>query len=585
MQLTITDRINLIKVSRGEQKADLYIQGGKLINVYSGEIYPANVAIAGDRIAYVGNGSRMVGPDTEVVNASSYYLSPGYIEPHGHPWFILNPVSLASQILPLGLTTMMADNLPFYLLGKKPFISMVQALRRLPLCYFWLIRVVPQSLTPDENAMFNRDKLSNLLRLPEVTGIAEITRWPDIMTGDEQLLETITAALQYRLRVEGHTAGASYEKLNPVIAGGIMSCHESITAQEVIDRLRLGLWVILRHSSLREDLPELLLAVTRDGVDPGRLMLTTDAPNPLFTREWGFMDGLLRTAVTSGLHPVQALKMITINPAMYYRLDDHLGGIGPGKIANILLLPDLDTFKPEMVIAKGKVVARNGHLTTNLPDVDWTFLGLTGGFKTGGWAGDPRLFSLHAREGQTVFPVIDLFSNVITRRIDMELPVQSGEVKLPQCGGFLYCALLDPRGRYLSKGIIHGLASNLEGMASSFNTTGHIFALGNNHEAMAQASQRVVDIQGGIVLVEGGLIKFELPLPLVGMMSTGDPHQVLSSLKEFTIMMKERGYPHGELLYSLLFLTGDFLPGLRLTPMGLYDVKTRELIYPSESLT
>ncbi|MHB1419929.1 MAG: adenine deaminase C-terminal domain-containing protein [Bacillota bacterium] len=585
MHLSIADRINLIKVSRGELMADLYISGGKLINVYSGEIYPANVAIAGNRIAYVGNESRMVGPDTEVINANGYYLSPGYIEPHGHPWFILNPVSLASQVVPLGLTTMMADNLPFYLQGKEPFISMVKSLRELPLRYFWLARIVPQSLTPGEAEMFNTEILADLLSLPEVAGIAEITRWPDIMSGNESLQATISIALQNKLRVEGHTAGASYEKLNSVIAGGIMSCHESITAQEVIERLRLGLWVILRHSSLREDLPELLLAITRDRVSPGRLMLTTDAPNPLFTREQGFIDGLLRTAVANGLHPVQALKMVTINPATYYRLDDHLGGIGPGKIADILLLPDLDSFKPKIVIANGKMVARNGSLTVNLPVVDWALLGLTGGCKPGGWAGDPHLFSISARVGRTIFPVIDLFSNVITRQIDMELPVQDGLVKLPQGSGLLYCALLDPQGRYISKGIIHGLASNLEGMASSFNTTGHILVLGNSHEAMAQASQRVVDIQGGIVLAEGDLVKFELPLPLVGMMSTWDTRQVLSSLNEFTRLLTERGYPHRDLLYSLLFITGDFLPGLRLTPMGLYDVKTRELVYPSESLT
>ncbi|HUD99265.1 MAG TPA: amidohydrolase family protein [Bryobacteraceae bacterium] len=169
------------------------------------------------------------------------------------------------------------------------------------------------------------------------------------MRGDACVLEGIAHARALGKRADGHTAGASYEKLNAIAAAGISACHEAITAREVMDRLRVGLWTMLRHSSLRPDMPELARAITGMRADTGRLMLTVDGPAPGFIAQAAFIDEALRRAVAAGVAPVTAIQMATINPATYYHMDEEVGGIAPGRRADLVLLPDLEHFRPVRV--------------------------------------------------------------------------------------------------------------------------------------------------------------------------------------------------------------------------------------------
>ena len=251
----------LSEVAQGQREADLYIEGGKLINVYSGEIYPANIAIINGRIAYMGNSHSMVGSETKILNANGYFLSPAYMECHAHPWVIYNPISLAEGVLPMGTTTLVYDNLPFFLNGGEDGVTkLIEWTKTFPLDLYWTVRVVSQSRTAEESDLFSKEALKRLFSLPKVLGVAEITRWSALAEGDQFLLELVVEARKLGLRIDGHTAGCSSERLN-ALAPIIDSCHEAITAEEVAHRLRMGLWVMLRHSSLRQDLPELLRAI------------------------------------------------------------------------------------------------------------------------------------------------------------------------------------------------------------------------------------------------------------------------------------------------------------------------------------
>lgn len=577
------DHLKLIETARGERPAELFVRGGTIANVYSGELHEGNVAVTGGRIAYVGRGERALGPGTRVIDASGMIVSPGYIEAHFHPWVLYNPVSLVESILPLGTTTVVADNLFFYMqMGPDGFAAMADDLRALPLSYLWMARLTSQAKFPGEEALFALEKVEPLLRRDDVIGTAEVTRWPALAAGDPALISGMRAAKTLGKIVDGHTGGASEARLQPVAAAGIDADHEAITREEVLNRLRLGIWTMLRNSSLRPDLPELLRAVTEDGVSTQRLIMTTDGPAPEFAAEQGLVDGLLRVAVEEDVPPMQALQMVTINPATLFRIDGQVGGIGIGRQADLLLLPDLISFRPETVITRGRVVAESGGLRVPLPRLDWEDYGSRPRFDGNLELADPTLYPLRAQEERPEVPVLRFRSAVITTRRDTRVATENGLVALHGHEDLLHAALVDREGAWISRALVSGFAANLEGLASTYNTTTELLVLGSSPQFMALAAERVRQLDGGIVVVEGGEVVFELALPITGMMSDLPFAGVVEQNQRLSRVMAGAGYEHHDILYTLLFLTCDFLPALRLTPLGMLDVKSSEVLVPTE---
>jgi adenine deaminase len=577
----------LIQVSLGESQADLYLEGGKVINVFSGEIYETNVAVFRDKIAYVGLEKNMVGPETKVLSAKNFYLAPGYIEPHAHPWAIYNPLSLMEETLPLGTTVTVCDNLFFFLqLGKEGFLKLIKETNNWPLRYFWSARVFPQSPLAGEEEIFSLENIQELLAQREVLAIAEITRWPDLLTNQGHVWEKIHHALTLGKKVEGHTAGASYDKLNALVASGLHCCHEAITPEQVQDQLRLGLWVMLRHSSLRPDLPQLIQAISAKNLDHRRMMLTSDGPTPYFAHQQGWLPGMLNFLVKNGIDPVKALQMATINPATFYGIDHLYGGIAPGRRADILFLSSLDQFMPVKVIANGTLVADKGKWLPPLPKIDWHSFGFKHNFASGLKVDNPSLYTLPLEGTKNeIFPVIELLNAVITRRKDVPISVKNGQIDLTPTPDLLTICLVDKEGKWITKGLIKGFATHIEGLAATFSTSTHLVVIGNNPRAMAKAAQQVVDWDGGIVLVEQDELVCGIPLPLGGMMSTLPLADLLPLVKEIEEEVSARGYHFNDLLYSLLFFSCDFLPDFRLTSRGLFQVKTGSIVVASEPIS
>jgi adenine deaminase len=577
------EHARLIQTARGDLAAELFVRGGTVANVYSGELHEGNVAVTGGRIAYVGEGERAVGPETRVVDASGMVVSPGYVEAHFHPWVLYNPVSLVAGVLPLGTTTVVADNLFFYMqMGPERFAAMADDLRDLPLLYLWMVRLTSQARFSGEEEMFALEKVEPLLRREDVIGTAEVTRWPALAAGDRHLISGIRAAKALGKIVDGHTGGASESRLQPVAAAGIDADHEAITKKEVLNRLRLGIWTMLRYSSLRPDLPELLRAVTEDSVSTHRLVMTTDGPAPEFVAEQGLVDGMLRLAVENGVPAMQALQMVTINPATLFRIDGQVGGIGIGRRADLLLLPDLESFRPETVITRGNVVAENGELSVPLPRLDWEEYGSRPRFDAGLELDDPALYPQKVSGSETEVPTIHLRSAVISERRDVRVPVEKDLVTLGGHSDLLHAVLVDRGGTWISRSPLSGLAANLEGLASTYNTTTQLLVLGRRPESMALAARRVRELDGGIVVVRGNEVMYELALPITGMMSDLPFEEVVEENRRLSRVVAEAGYEYHDILYTLLFLTCDFLPALRLTPLGVLDVKSSEVLVPAE---
>ncbi len=566
--LTVAARRRLTAVARGEAPADLFVRGGTLLNVYTGEIYPANVAIAGERIAYVGARDDMVGPRTSTLDAAGRSLVPGYIDPHVHPAHMVTPSGLARHLLPLGTTTVFADTLQIWELGGlRAFRVVADALARSPLKFYWMIRVHAQARSTDEPRRYRPADLVRALGHPWSFAAGEVTRWPDVWSGRRDLLGRLDLALRRGQRVEGHTAGAAADRMAAIAAGGLTSDHEPITAREVLDRARQGISVMLRESSLRPDLSGLLDALKEAPALASRLMLTADGSMPAFIRDHGFVDHLIRVALERGIAPIDAYRMATLNPATYLGRDGDLGGIAPGRYADLCLLADLTEPRPVAVVARGRLAARDGRVLVDVPEPSWHRAFSTRQARlTVRWRARPDDFRLPPR---ATYPVARLVSAVITR-LEERAPAE----------GDLHAALVDRAGRWVAPGVVAGFGDRVDGLASTVTTDFNILVLGRRPEAMARAVNRLLEVRGGVVLVDGDRVALEMPLPLGGVMTRMSVLEAAAHEDALRAALVARGYPHHEPLFTLFFLAADFLPFVRLSPRGVWDVKQGRVLLP-----
>ncbi len=567
--MTVDERRALTAVARGVAPADLYLRGATLLNVYTGELYPAGVAVKGERVAYVGLRDDMVGPRTRVLDVAGRFLVPGYIDPHVHPAHLVTPSALARHVLPLGTTTVFADTLQLWELGGPgAFRAVADALAASPLKFYWMVRPHAQSRSTDEPRRFRLADLRRALRHPWAVAVGEVTRWPDAWSGAGDLLRRLDLAHRARLRVEGHTAGAAAEKVAAIAAAGFTSDHEPITAREVLERARQGLAVMLRESSLRPDLAGLLDALKDAPGLAARAMLTADGSMPAFVRDHGFVDHLLRVAMARGVAPAEAYRMATLNPATYFGLDAHLGGVAPGRYADLCVLRDLAEPRPELVVARGRLAAAGGRLLARVPEPDWRRVFPSAAARLrGSWRPRPEDFALPPAAR---YPVVRLVSAVITRL--EERPLAPGD---------LHAALVDRRGRWVAPGVVAGFAERLDGLASTITTDFNILVLGRRPAAMARAVDRLLALRGGIVLVDGERVAFELPLPIGGVMAPEALPAVAAREDGLREALAARGYPYHEPLFTLFFLAADFLPHVRLTPRGVWDVRAARVLLPA----
>ena len=571
--------------SKSSRKADLFLKGATVLNVYSGELLRMNVATKGDKILYVGPLSEVAGEDTMVLDVSDRFLVPGYIEPHCHPWVLYNPLSFGQEAVRFGTTTFICDNLFFYLLmGLKKFKFFMENISDMPVKFYWTCRTAPQSPMAHEDALYSIENLKALLQNAHIASLGEITRWQDVLQGDDKVRELIGIARNLGKRVDGHTAGAKYERLNVLSRSGIESCHESINGQQLLDRVRLGLYVMLRHSSLRPDLPELVKTIVSKGILMDRMMLTTDGSTPGFHQEFGMNDNLIKIAIQGGIDPVSAYRMATINPATYFHMDGDMGGIAPGRFADILVLKNLDSPTPEMVISRGRMAAKNGASVEQFPQIQWKTFFPQSCFTERSWKAKGEDFTIPSDGYSLRFPVINLVSAVITGIEWRDFNIGDGFLRVDGGKGLSLISLVDKDGRWVTNGIIRGFADKVEGIASSYNTATEILVIGNNPEAMSAAVNRVLELRGGIVAFEGGKIAYELRLPLGGMLSDASMSILAEKERELKEYLKGKGHPYHDPLYTFTFLPNDFLPDVRINYDGIVDIKGKKTLWNRRDL-
>ena len=342
-----------------------------MVNVYTGEVVRWDVAVADGRIAAVGPDlATLAGPATERLDVRGKVLVPGFLDGHTHLDVLVTLPALLREAIPRGLTALVTEMVQVTsALGVPGARWFLDTLRVQPIHAYATAPVISylSAEAGPGQPLLDAEALGALLEDPRVLGLGEVY-WHRLLPEPERLLPLIDRARALGKTVEGHTAGARGPRLVACAAAGLDSCHEPITAGEALERLRLGMRVMIREGSVRRDL-EAVLAVRHAGVSLRRATLASDGiwPPDLLAR--GYMDGIVQRAIDLGLPPVTAYQMASLNAAEHFGLDRELGGIAPGRWADFLVLPDLRTVRPEVVVAQGRLVAREGRCLVPCPDV------------------------------------------------------------------------------------------------------------------------------------------------------------------------------------------------------------------------
>ncbi|MFO7783320.1 MAG: adenine deaminase C-terminal domain-containing protein [Thermodesulfobacteriota bacterium] len=568
---------DVMAVALGAAHADCTVTNASVLNVYTGECLEGlTVSIKGRWIAHVGQdaGDR-ISHKTEVIDAGGRLLIPGFIDGHTHlADMIYRPSEFIRYAAPGGTTTVITETIePYPICGCEGIEDFLSALKDQPITFFATVPPVASNCKRMNGIPV--EDLKRLLMRDDIVGLGE-AYWSSVLQEPDVFLPLIEETLKRGKKAEGHSAGASIEKLMAYCAAGVSSCHEPIKAEEVLERLRLGLHVMIREGSIRRDL-EQISEIRHAGIDMRRLMLVTDGVGPTDLLENGYMEGLVQKAVDCGLDPVQAVQMATLNVAEYFNLDGLIGGLAPGRQADMLLIPDMRNIQAELVIARGRVIAEKGRLTASprdhvFSDALRNSIHLHADMKA-------EDFSIRAPEGleEVKVRVIDQVTDLVTREALVKVEVKDGEIRSDVDSDLLKAAAID-RGASPGKsfvGLIRGfrLRSGAVACSSGWDSS-DIMAVGARDADMAFAVNRIRALQGGVVVCDRGVILAELPMPILGLMSELPLPDIAVRMKEVIASIQGLGCLFGDPYRTLATLAGAAIPFIRLCDEGLVSLKT-----------
>ncbi|MDQ6595593.1 adenine deaminase [Bacillus salipaludis] len=561
-----------VSVLEGRTSPTILLKNALYLNQAIRQWMRANIWIYDDRIVYVGENLPATLKNCEVIDCTNEILVPGYIEPHAHPFQLYNPHTLAEYASQFGTTTLINDNMALILnLKKREAFSLLRELRTIPTTMFWWSRFDSQTEILGEEETFSHSNVKLWLEHDAVLQGGELTGWPKLLDGDDMMLHWIQEAKRMRKKIEGHFPGASEKTLAKLMLLGADCDHESMTGEEVYNRLMQGYMVTLRHSSIRPDLPVLLDDIKRLGIQTyDRFMFTTDGSTSNFY-EQGIIDQMIRIAIEKDVPSIDAYNMATINVARYYNIEHLHGSIATGRVANINFLSSIEDPTPISVLAKGKWVKRDGKQTEVNAEINWPDFGLKPLELDWNLSIDDLQFSMPFG--------IKMENSVITKPYSIAIDVSGDE--LPTNHDESFFTLIDRKGKWRINTMLKGFTSKLSALASSFSGTGDIILIGKNKKDMIHAFDRMKELGGGIVLVQDGQVICEVPLSLGGIMSEKPMEHLMEEEKRLLEELSERGYSFGDPISSLLFFSSTHLPYIRITQQGMYDVMNKTVLFPS----
>jgi len=570
----------LISVARGEIPADLLLKNARIVNTFTGEIEQADVAIYGDRIAGVGD----YGKAKEVIDLQGKFLAPGLINGHTHiESSMLHPARYAQAVVPRGTLAVVTDLHEIAnVCGSEGIKFVTDLARKLPLdMLFMAPSCVPATHLETSGAQISSKEVKKILAHPNIIGLGEMMNFPGVVSGDEEVLKKISAS-KGRV-IDGHAPGLAGKELNAYLSAGILSDHESTTLEEGKEKLRRGMYLMIREGSSEKNLDALLPLVTDNTYK--RCFFVVDDRNCSDLLREGDIDAVVRKAIDRGLEPIRAIQMATINAADYFRLHDR-GGIGPGYIANLITITDLAKLEIDMVFYQGKLVARQGKPLFPLPPVT---LELRDTVRIKPPMGKSLKIPLPRREklgeGETSeesYPVIEIVpGQIFTKKAIEKMKVVDGTV-MPDLERDILKLVVVERHKAsgnIGLGLVKGFGLKKGALASSVAHDSHnIIAVGANDLDILKAIEEINRLQGGLVVCANLEILASLPLPIAGLLSPEPLDVVVSQHERVEKAAASLGNLPPAPFALLSFLALPVIPELRLTDLGLVDVVEFKLI-------
>jgi adenine deaminase len=559
----MSDLPRRLAVARGDEPADLVVRGGRVLSVFTREWLEVDVAIADGYVAGLGDYE-----GEEELDASGRWVVPGFIDAHMHlESSKLLVDEFARLVLPFGTTTVVADpHEVANVLGTDGVHWLLDACHNLALdVYFMASSCVPASSFESPRRPLNEGDLQGLLRRRRVLGLAEMMNFPGVVAGDQRELAKL--GLDGARHVDGHAPGLLGKALNAYTAAGIRSDHEARSVEEGRERLRAGLWLLIREASGARNLVALLPLVQEFG--PSRVAFCTDDREPEHIADDGHLNSMVRDAVAFGIAAEDALVMASHHPALWHGLD-HLGAIAPGYQADLLLLPDLERFEPELVLKQGRPVDEIERV--EVPE----------------WVKQTvRIRPLAVRDfavpwdGGAARVIGVVPDQIVTEALVEEPAVADGHIVADPERDLAKIAVVERHlatGR-IGIGLVRGFGLRTGALASTIAHDAHnIVVVGMSDADMHHAVLRLAELGGGIVVVGEGKVLAELPLPVAGLLSDRPLREVVGATRACVAAARELGCEVPSPFQSLAFLALSVIPSLKITDRGLVDVDRFELV-------
>lgn len=582
----------LVRVAQGAQPADLVIRHANLVSVTTHEILPdADIAVACGRVAYLGLGEHTaehcIGPNTQVVDASGLYAAPGLMDSHIHiESAMIGPAEYARAVVPHGTTGIFCDPHEVgNVAGMEGVRAMFEDARRTPL----KAMMTPPSCVPavtgveDTGAEVTAADIAGSMTWDNVVALGEMMNFPGILAGEKNAVDEVRETLKADRVVTGHFPSPDRDRgLNAYVAAGVSSCHESGSFDEVLAKLRLGMYVQLRQGSAWLNLPGYLPQLVVSGVDTRLCLLCSDDNHPHTLVDEGHMDRILRTAVELGLDPVTALQMATINCAQYFGLAHDMGSVTPGKCADIVLLDDLESFRARKVFIDGELVAEDGHALFSPAPYEWPdFMTHTMSL---GFVPTPDAFRFDAGgrpDGTARVRAMGIEpGDTLTRDIVVEVPVRDGALLADPDHDVLKVCVFDRHhgeaGTH-SQGFVTGFGIH-GALAQTVSHDAHnLLVMGDNDEDMALAARTLVGCGGGEVAVADGKVLALVELPVCGLMSTERVEVVAEKVAGARRAWEQMGCTMPSPFMTMGVMSLACVPELRLTNRGYVNCLTFEM--------
>jgi adenine deaminase len=557
------DLARRLSVARGDEPADTVVKGGRVLSVFTREWLEADVAVADGWIAGVGEYE-----GSEVVDATGRHVVPGFVDAHMHVESSKLLVDeFARLVLPLGTTTVVVDPHEIAnVLGTDGVHWLADLCHDLPLDVFFMASsCVPASEYESPRRPLLPGDLEGLLRRRRVLGLAEMMNFPGVVSGQPEELAKL--ALEGATHVDGHAPGVVGKALQAYAAAGIRSDHEARTIEEGRERLRAGMWLLIREASGARNLHALIPLVEEFG--PSRLAFCTDDREPEHVADEGHVNSMVRDAVAAGVRSEDALVMATFNPATWHGLK-HLGAIAAGYQADLLVLPDLERFEPELVLKAGRRIGdiarpavpewvrhtvRIGPLSTNDFAIPWE-------------GGRARVIGI-------------VPDQIVTESLEDEPKVERGHAVSDPERDLVKIAVVERHlgtGR-VGLGFVRGLGLRSGALASTVAHDAHnVVVVGVKDDDMLRAVRRLAETGGGVVVIDGGIVRAELPLPIAGLLSDARLDDVIAASRACVDAARQLGCELPSPFQTLAFLALSVIPSLKITDRGLVDVERFELV-------